>query len=107
MTGKTEERLRKIRCRVNARRAAHEKRICRQLTAACLFLLTGICTMWRYAMSPLDVSEGGVYGTVLLRYNVGGYVALAVAAFTAGVLISVICIKARKHKNENKSDGQT
>lgn len=107
MTGKTEERLRKIRCRVNARRAAHEKRIFRQLTTACLFLLTGICTLWRYVMSPLDVSEGGAYGTVLLRYNAGGYVSLAVAAFAAGVLISVICIKVRQHKKGNKSDGQT
>ena len=42
----------------------------------------------------------GMYGTILLHENVGGYVLVAVAVFTLAVVITVICM--RLHERERQ-----
>jgi hypothetical protein len=49
----------------------------------------------------------GMYGSALLYSSAGGYVLAGVLAFTAGVAVTVICIRSRKKqdkKDKNRED---
>jgi len=51
--------------------------------------------------------EGGItagrnYGTLLLKAGAGGYVLAAVAAFIAGALITILCVRYKKRHPNRK-----
>ena len=46
----------------------------------------------------------GMYGTILLHENVGGYVLVAVATFMLAVVITVVCM--RLHEREKQKQKQ-
>ena len=46
----------------------------------------------------------GVFGAMLLREDVGGYVLVAVVSFAAAVVVTVFCTRLRKN---NKQQEQT
>lgn len=45
-----------------------------------------------------------VYGTILLGAGAGGYVLAGVLAFMAGVVVTVLCIRHRKRREEKHSE---
>lgn len=49
-------------------------------------------------------SRWGVFGAMLLREDVGGYVLVAVVSFAAAVVVTVFCTRLRKN---NKQQEQT
>ena len=107
MTGRTEIRVREIRRRTQRYRRRRENRVLSSLAAFSLFLLAGIGFLLRgvQARGISAVAEG--YSSVLLRENAGEYIVVGVAAFVAGVALTVICLRCKKKRStrmENAED---
>lgn len=103
MTGKTETRMREIRCRTRQYRKRYEARLLSCLTACSLFLLAGIGVLFRSVQTPGIVSVAEGYGGVLLRSGAGAYVVTGIAAFVIGVAVTVLCIRL-KNKSTNRTE---
>ena len=58
----------------------------------CILSLVG--AMGIMQNKPINVT--GMYGTILLHEDAGGYVLVAVISFTVAVVITALCIKFRK-----------
>ena len=98
MNGITEIRMRKIRRRTWQYRQRYEWREISCLTVCSLFLSAGIGILLGQIQKPgiSSVAEG--YGAVLLRNGADLYVTIGIAAFAAGVVMTIICIRYRKKK---------
>ena len=103
MTGKTETRMRKIRCRTRQYRKRYETRLFSCLTLCSLFLLAGIGVLFRSVQTPGIVSIAEGYGAVLLRDGAGAYVVIGIAAFVVGASVTVLCIRL-KNRSKNRTD---
>ena len=92
MNGITEIRMRKIQSRTRKYRRRYEWREITCLTVCSLFLLAGIGILLGHIQEPgiSSVAEG--YGGADL------YVTIGIASFTAGVVMTIICIRWRKKK---------
>ena len=53
---------------------------------------------------PVLAAEG--YGSVLLRSGVDRYVTVSIAAFAAGVLLTILCIRCRRRRTNRISDAE-
>ena len=105
-----EERIASLHMRMGALRERQEKQE-RQKTVA---LGSGCCGL-ALCLILLICAEGtgsagrtaGLYsGATMLFENAGGYVAIAVAAFMAGVVIAVACIRHRQKQEEAARPGE-
>ena len=103
MTGKTETRMREIRCRTRQYRRRYETRLFSCLTLCSLFLLAGIGVLFRSVQTPGIVSIAEGYGAVLLRDGAGAYVVIGIAAFVVGASVTVLCIRL-KNRSKNRTD---
>ena len=103
MTGKTETRVREIRCRTQQYRKRYEARLFSCLTLCSLFLLAGIGVLFRSVQTPGIVSIAEGYGAVLLRDGAGAYVVIGIAAFVVGASVTVLCIRL-KNRSKNRTD---
>ena len=103
MTGKTETRMREIRCRARQYRKRYEVRLLSCLTACSLFLLAGIGVLFRSVQTPGVAAVADGYGAVLLRDGAVTYVVLGIAAFVVGVTVTVLCIRL-KNRSANRTD---
>ena len=99
MTGKTETRMREIRSRTRQYRKWYETRRLFSLTLCSLFLFAAIGVLFRSVQTPGAAAVAGGYGAVLLRDGAGAYVVVGIAAFAAGVALTVICIRLKKKKS--------
>ena len=99
MTGKTETRMREIRSRTRQYRKWYETRRLFSLTLCSLFLFAAIGVLLRSVQTPGATAVADGYGTVLLRDGAGAYVVVGIAAFAAGVALTVICIRLKKKKS--------
>ena len=103
MTGKTETRVREIRCRTQQYRKRYEAWLFSYLTLCSLFLLAGIGVLFRSVQTPGIVSIAEGYGAVLLRDGAGAYVVIGIAAFVVGASVTVLCIRL-KNRSKNRTD---
>ena len=103
MTGKTETRVREIRCRTRQYRKRQETRLLSCLTVCSLFLLAGIGVLFRSVQTPGIAAVAYGYGGVLLRDGAGAYVVIGIAAFVIGVSVTVLCIRL-KSRAANRTD---
>ena len=126
----TEIRMQEIRCRTRKYRRRGERRVILCLTLCSLFLLagmgilhesiqrTGISYAAGHTTEPVLAARhatkrsGGPflatdgYGSVLLRSGVDRYVTVSIAAFVAGVLLTILCIRCRKRRTNRISDAE-
>ena len=93
MTGKTETRMREIRCRTRQYRKRYEARLLSCLTACSLFLLAGIGVLFRRVQTPGIAAVAYGYGGGLLRDGAVTYVVTGLSAFVIGVTVTVLCIR--------------
>ena len=105
MTGKTETRVREIRCRTRQYRKRQETRLLSCLTVCSLFLLAGIGVLFRSVQTPGIAAVAYGYGGVLLRDGAGAYVVLGIAAFVIGVSVTVLCIRLRNSSMKRTDSG--
>ena len=103
MTGKTETRVREIRSRTRQYRRQHENRVFFSLAEFSLFLLAGICGVFKSAQTPGIAAVADGYGAVLLRDGAVMYVVIGIAAFVVGVSVTVLCIRL-KNRSANRTD---
>jgi len=92
--------------KVQRREAEIRKRKCRQemsiLSGTSLLLTTAIISILFLISGGVGggITVGRNYGTLLLKAGAGGYVLAAVAAFIAGALITILCVRYKKgHPN--------
>ena len=93
MTGRAETYVREICRRTRRYRRQHERRMCICLTVCLLFLLTGITGLLTGIRSPGISKVTAGYGAVLLQNEVSAYIVVGIAAFIAGVTLTVLCIR--------------
>ena len=92
----------KQRVRENARQRQRREAI--SLSAACMLLFAVLTQAAGTVVGPGQTAAWGVFGAMLLREDVGGYVLVAVVSFAAAVVVTVFCTRLRKN---NKQQEQT
>ena len=92
----------KQRVRENTRRRQQREAI--SLSAFCLMLFTALAGAADALIVRGQTAAWGVFGAMLLREDVGGYVLVAVVSFAAAVVVTVFCTRLRKN---NKQQEQT
>ena len=92
----SEERIASLHTRMDALRERKERRTTAGLGAGCAAL--AVCLVWLICSEGTGGSGGtaGLYsGATMLFENAGGYVAIAVAAFMIGAVITAVLLKKR------------
>ena len=102
MTGKTETRMREIRCKTRQYQRRYETRLLSRLTLCSLFLLTGIGVILRRVQTPGIPMVANGYSGVLLQDDAGAYMIIGIVAFAIGVALTILCIRL-KHKSTNRT----
>ena len=92
----------KQRVRENTRRRQRREAI--SLSAACMLLCAALTQAVDVFAVQGQTAAWGVFGAMLLREDVGGYVLVAVVSFAAAVVVTVFCTRLRKN---NKQQEQT
>lgn len=94
----TEKRVRLVKQRVRRRL----RRGVYRMSALCTVLFAALVGIAGGLDGGVASAQMGMYGTVLLRENAGGYVLVGVISFAAAVLITLLCIRYRD--NAKKRD---
>ncbi len=77
-------------------RRQNRREICRQI-ALCSALFALLVGVIREAIGQSHaLTAQGMYASVLLREDVGGYVLVGVVSFAAAVIFTVMCVKFRE-----------
>ena len=72
------------------------------LSAACMLLFAVMMQAADVFAVQEQTAAWGVFGAMLLREDVGGYVLVAVVSFAAAAAITALCIRLRNRKNQKK-----
>ena len=90
----------KQRVRENTRR--RQRRGIYGLSAACVLLCVVLMQTAGMVVGQGQPAAWGVFGSMLLRQDAGGYVLVAVVSFAAAVVITALCFRLRKRENQKK-----
>ena len=90
----------KQRVRENTRRRQRCEAI--SLSAACMLLCAALTQAVDVFAVQGQTAAWGVFGAMLLREDVGGYVLVAVVSFAAAVVITALCFRLRSKENRRK-----
>ena len=97
----TETRVGLVKQRVAEKRRRQEWRGIYRLSALCMTLFLTLVRMVG-AVQGQPMEAPGMYGTILLHEDAGGYVLVGVISFTAAVVITALCIKLRERERHRK-----
>ncbi|MEG1384281.1 MAG: hypothetical protein RSD08_03180 [Oscillospiraceae bacterium] len=102
MDDRTHYRVKQVIARTKKLNLIREQQLCWGLSASCIVLTVALGGIFRAVTSglPLSPPTVGGYGAVLLWSGADAYVLTGVLAFTAGVIITVICLRAQKKKRQ-------
>lgn len=104
MTGRADIWTKEIHRRTQRYRQKYEKRILSFLAVFSLLLLSSIgALLQRVQTGGISCVEKG-YSSVLLQEGAGGYIVIGLAAFTAGVVLTVICIRYNRKRSGRKPE---
>lgn len=73
-------------------------------TASALLLVSLIGVMTLLGTAGHSVSADGMYGTSMLNESTGGYILVAIISFMLAVVITVLCFKIKKYKEEKTTN---
>ena len=90
----------KQRVRENTRR--RQRRGIYGLSAACMLLFVVLTQAAGTVIAPGQTAAWGVFGAMLLREDAGGYVLVGVAAFTAAVVLTVVCMRLHEREKQKR-----
>ena len=90
----------KQRVRENTRRRQRREVI--SLFAACMLLCAALMQTAGTVVGPGQPEAWGVFGSMLLRQDAGGYVLVAVVSFAAAATITALCFRLRNRENRRK-----
>lgn len=111
-----DERVKALHARMEDYRRRRERRKTRVLSGSCIGL--ALCLLFLIFGEGASHWGGiaGIYsGAMMIFENAGGYVLTALAAFAAGTLVTVLCLKHRKAasdrakspNDEKENEGET
>ena len=102
----TEKRIELVKKRMHEYHRRQERRtVCRLSVLCTLLFLSLVGAMGIMQSQPINVT--GMYGTILLHEDAGGYVLVGVASFTAAAVLTVVCMRLHereKREKNNKTD---
>ena len=90
----------KRQIRKNTRR--RQKRDIGRLSAVCMLLFAALMQAAGTVVGPGQPEAWGVFGAMLLREDAGGYVLVGVAAFTAAVVLTVVCMRLHEREKQKR-----
>ena len=90
----------KQRVRENTRRRRRREAI--SLSAACMLLCAALMQAAGTVVGPGQPEAWGVFGSMLLREDAGGYVLVGVVSFAAAAAITALCFRLRNMENRRK-----
>ena len=102
----TEKRVELVKKRVLERYRRKERRgICR-LSALCMALFAFLVGTVHTAAGQTQITARGMYGSILLHEDAGGYVLVGVISFATAVVITVLCIRLREREHRGQGTGK-
>ena len=99
----TATRVKMVKKRIRHRQREMEKHRLFGLSAICVLLSAALAGVIGTFTETEQIAIPGLYGSILLHEDVGGYVLVGVISFTIAVIITVLCIKYRKWNKTNNS----
>ena len=98
----TARRVALVKQRVRENNRRRQRRGIYGLSAACMLLLAALMQTAGTVVGPGQPEAWGVFGSMLLRQDAGGYVLVAVVSFAAAAAITALCIRLRNRENQKK-----
>ena len=99
---KTSERVLRVKREARRLTQKREKRAIRRLRARCVLLALCLIGSLAYFTGGAAGAVQGLHGATLLSDSAGGYVLVAVAAFSAAVALTLACTRLREREKENR-----
>ena len=98
----TEKRIELVKKRMHEYHRRQERRtVCRLSVLCTLLFLSLVGTMGMMQSQPIDIT--GMYGTILLHEDAGGYVLVAVISFTVAVVNYRIMYQIQKKRTKSQA----
>ena len=102
----TEKRVELVKKRVHEKYRRKKRRgICR-LSALCTALSAFLVGTVHTAAGQTQITARGMYGSILLHEDAGGYVLVGVISFATAVMITVLCIRLREREHRRQGTGK-
>ena len=98
----TARRVALVKQRVRENNRRRQRRGIYVLSAACMLLFAVLTQAANTVIGQGQTAVWGVFGTMLLREDAGGYVLVAVVSFAAAAAITALCFRLRKRENQKK-----
>ena len=98
----TARRVALVKQRVQENTRRRQRREVISLFAACMLLCAALMQTAGTVVGPGQPEAWGVFGSMLLRQDAGGYVLVAVVSFAAAVVITALCFHLRKKEWQGK-----
>ena len=100
----TAKRVALVKQRVWENTRRRQRRGIYRLSTACMLLCTVLMQAAGMIIGKGQTATRGVFGTMLLREDAGGYVLVGVVAFAAAAAITALCFRLRS-KEKRRNDG--
>ena len=96
----TARRVAFVKQRVRENNRRRQRREVISLSAACMLLCAALMQTAGTVVGPGQPEAWGVFGSMLLRQDAGGYVLVAVVSFAAAAAITALCFRLKTGKTE-------
>ena len=97
----TARRVAFVKQRVRENNRRRQRREVISLSAACMLLCAALMQTVGTVVGPGQPEAWGVFGSMLLRQDAGGYVLVAVVSFAAAA-ITALCFRLKNRENQKK-----
>lgn len=91
----TTERIERVKLRVKKLQRTSETRLINALSVLCIILSLSLVGVIGVMTGGSWGTISGLYGTMLLYEDAGGYVLVGVIAFAVAVIITTLCLRYR------------
>ena len=98
----TARRVALVKQRVRENNRRRQRREVISLSAACMLLYAALMQTAGTVVGPGQTAAWGGFGAMLLREDAGGYVLVGVAAFTAAVVLTVVCMRLHEREKQKR-----
>ena len=102
----TEKRVELVKKRVHEKYRRKKRRVICRLSALCTALSAFLVGTVHTAAGQTQITAQGMYGSILLHEDAGGYVLVGVISFSTAVMITVLCIRLREREHRGQGTGK-
>ena len=102
----TEKRVELVKKRVLEKYRWKKRRGIYRLSALCIALFAFLVRTVHTAAGQTQITARGMYGSILLHEDAGGYVLVGVISFATTVMITVLCIRLREREHRGQGTGK-